>query len=49
MYIYTHTCTLLQLLSHTGFEPGFPASLTSPITTTLILPVEIFAGKDYPE
>ena len=36
-------------MSHTGVEPGSPASLTSPITTTLILPVEFFAGKDCAE
>ncbi len=36
-YIYTgtHFFTLLLLLPSTGFDPGFPASLPSPITTTL--------------
>jgi len=31
----THFFTLLFILPSTGFEPGFPASLLSPITTTL--------------
>jgi hypothetical protein len=35
VYIRTHFFTLLFILPSTGFEPGFPASLLSPITTTL--------------
>ncbi len=34
-YTRTYFFTLLFILPSTGFEPGFPASLLSPITTTL--------------
>ena len=46
LYVYLYTS---RVTVNTGFEPGFPASLTNPITTTLILPVEIIAVKDCAE
>jgi hypothetical protein len=35
VYTRTHFFTLLFILPSTGFESGFPASLQSPINTTL--------------